>query len=77
LTPVNGSSRSSSAASGSDSGDTSPPVIRARKCVNNSRASETVLPFSASVISEAAAVEIAQPRPSKLRSPIRSPSRST
>jgi len=38
------------------------------------RASLSVLPFKTSVISDAAAVEIAQPRPSKLTSAMRSPS---
>src|ERR1700720_806364 len=64
FTPVNGSSRSISSANGSGrSGPGSPPVARAWNCANRARASATVLPFSTSVISDAAAVEIAQPRP--------------
>src|SRR5947199_14430 len=49
-------------------------VTRAWNCANSFFASWMLLPFSTSVISEAAAVEIAQPRPSKLTSAIRSPS---
>ena len=52
-------------------------VTSASTCSNSRRASPSVLPLTASVISDAEALEIAQPEPRKLISEIVSPLRLT
>ena len=61
----------------SDSVTTASPVTSRRKRSNSARASLSVLPFTASVISDAEAFEMAQPDPRKLTSLMTPPSRLT